>query len=60
MIGGGFEDGSFGGSWVHGAAAIGGPQNSSWADHAVVLDMPYTGSWSALLGFKYTPVHKNR
>ena len=60
VIGGGFEDGSFGGSWVHGAAAIGGPQNSSWADHAVVLDMPYTGSWSALLGFKYTPVHKNR
>ena len=60
VIGGGFEDGSFGGSWVHGAALIGGPQNSSWADHAVVLDMPYTGAWSALLGFKYTPVHKNR
>ena len=60
VIEGGFEGGSFGGSWVHGASAIGGPQNPSWADHAVVLDMPHTGTWSALLGFKYTPVHKNR
>jgi uncharacterized repeat protein (TIGR01451 family) len=60
VIEGGFEGGSFGGSWVHGAAMINGPQNPSWADHAVVLDMPYTGTWSALLGYKYTPVYKNR
>ncbi len=60
VIEGGFEGGSFGGSWVHGASAIGGPENSSWADHAVVLDMPYTGTWSALLGYKYAPVRKDR
>ncbi|MCK4548790.1 MAG: hypothetical protein KAU49_01425, partial [Candidatus Krumholzibacteria bacterium] len=60
VIEGGFEGGSFGGSWVHGAASVGGTQNPAWADHAVVLDMPYTGTWSALLGYKYAPVRKNR
>jgi len=60
VIEGGFEGGAFGGPWVHGAASVNGTQNSSWADHAVVLDMPYTGTWSALLGYKYTPVRKDR
>jgi uncharacterized repeat protein (TIGR01451 family) len=57
---GGFEGGSFGAGWVHGAARTNGNENPSLADHAVVLDVPYTGTWSALLGYKYTSVGKNR
>ena len=60
VLGGGFETGSFDAAWTHGASSLGGNQNPSWADHAVVADLPYTGIWSALLGYKYTAVGKDR
>ncbi len=60
VIEGGFEGGSFGAGWVHGAARLNGNENALWADHDVVLDLPYTGTWSALLGYKYTAVAKDR
>ncbi|MCX5754065.1 MAG: hypothetical protein NTW97_10570 [Candidatus Krumholzibacteria bacterium] len=56
---GGFESGSFTG-WTHGAGNTGGQYNNAWADHAVVLDNPFAGSYSALLGFKYTAQRANR
>ncbi len=56
---GGFESGSFTG-WIHGAGNTSGQYNSAWADHAVVLDYPFSGSYSALLGFKYTAQRANR
>jgi uncharacterized repeat protein (TIGR01451 family) len=58
--GGGFEDGDFHSAWTHGAGSIYGGTNPTWADHDVVLDLPYTGNYSALLGFKYTPQRRNR
>jgi uncharacterized repeat protein (TIGR01451 family) len=54
VVNGGFEDGDFGSAWVHGAYQ-GGNNNPNNADHIVVLDLPYSGNYSALLGFKYTP-----
>ncbi|MDD4856525.1 MAG: NEW3 domain-containing protein [Candidatus Krumholzibacteria bacterium] len=56
---GGFEAGAFTG-WVNGAGNTSGQYNSSWADHTVVLDCPFAGSYSALLGFKYTAQRANR
>lgn len=58
--GGDFESGGFPAGWVHGAGRIGGGQNPSWADHAVIMDLPFGGNYSALLGFKYTPQRKDR
>jgi uncharacterized repeat protein (TIGR01451 family) len=55
---GGFESGDFGPTWVHGAY-FGGTNNPNNADHVVVLDLPYSGNYSALLGFKYTPQLRN-
>ncbi len=52
VVNGGFETGSFGTSWVHGARR-GNTQNTTYADHLVALDLPYAGNYSALLGFKY-------
>ncbi len=52
IVNGGFETGSFGASWVNGAR-INNAQNTNAADHLVTLDLPYSGSYSALLGFKY-------
>lgn len=61
VVNGGFETGSFSGGWVHGAGQIqSGQINPAWADHRVVLDLPQSGAWSALIGFKYTPVRGNR
>jgi len=57
---GGFESGTFGGYWVDGARDLFGRSNPLWADHAVSLDMPYSGNYSALLGFKYTGQRRNR
>ncbi len=54
IVNGSFETGSFNGGWVHGAGNTSGQYNPAWADHAVVLDCPYSGNYSALLGFKYT------
>jgi uncharacterized repeat protein (TIGR01451 family) len=56
---GGFETGGFTG-WIHGAGNTSGNTNPSWADHLVVLDCPFSGSYSALLGFKYTNPRANR
>ncbi len=53
VVDGGFETGSFGTAWVHGAFR-GTTNNATYADHAVKLDLPYAGNYSALLGFKYT------
>jgi uncharacterized repeat protein (TIGR01451 family) len=50
---GGFETGDFGTSWTHGAFRK-NKQNPSLADHSVETDLPFTGNYSALLGFKYT------
>jgi uncharacterized repeat protein (TIGR01451 family) len=52
VVNGGFETGSFGTAWVHGAYR-GSTTTSTIADHAVVPDLPYAGNYSALLGFKY-------
>lgn len=60
VLGGGFETGTFDAAWTHGASNTGGNWNPSWADHAVVPDLPYTGAWSALLGYKYTSPGRNR
>ena len=54
-----FETGSFTG-WTNGAGNTGGQYNNAWADHAVVLDNPFAGSYSALLGFKYVAQRANR
>jgi uncharacterized repeat protein (TIGR01451 family) len=59
VVNGGFETGSFTG-WTHGAGNTSGNTNPSWADHVVNLDCPYAGSYSALLGFKYTNPRANR
>ena len=50
---GSFETGTFGSYWVHGAY-LKNRQGSSYADHVVLPDLPYSGNYSALLGFKYT------
>jgi uncharacterized repeat protein (TIGR01451 family) len=50
---GSFETGSFGTYWTHGAYR-GSVYNPALADHIVVPDLPYTGSYSARLGFKYS------
>ncbi len=52
IVNGGFETGSFGASWINGAR-INNNQNPNAADHLVTLDLPYSGNYSALLGFKY-------
>jgi len=58
---GGFETGSFAGGWVDGAGQIqSGTGDPRWADHAVLLDLPRGGNYSALIGFKYAPVRGNR
>jgi uncharacterized repeat protein (TIGR01451 family) len=56
---GGFETGSFT-AWVHGAGNTSGNTNPLWADHLVALDCSFSGSYSALLGFKYTTQSANR
>ncbi len=57
---GGFETGSFSGGWVHGAGSIvGGSTDQSFADHIVVLDLPRSGDYSALIGFKYAQPRAN-
>ncbi|MFH1754712.1 MAG: hypothetical protein ABIA59_03315, partial [Candidatus Latescibacterota bacterium] len=58
VLNGGFEAGDFGAAWVHGAYR-GINQDPTLADHAVVLDLPYSGNYSALLGFKYTTQRSN-
>ena len=55
---GSFETGDFGPYWVHGAFR-GTNFNPALADHLVVPDMPYTGSFSARLGFKYSRERKS-
>jgi len=60
LSGGGFESGSFSAGWVHNAGNLSGNTNPSWADHIVVPDLPYSGNYSALLGFKYTEERRNR
>ncbi len=60
VVNGTFETGSFGSSWVHSGANSTGGTNPSWADHLVVIDLPYNGNYSALLGFKYTAQRANR
>jgi len=52
VVNGDFETGNFGPTWVHGAFR-GGNNNPNLADHVVNLDMPFAGTYSALLGFKY-------
>jgi uncharacterized repeat protein (TIGR01451 family) len=52
VVNGGFETGAFGSAWVHGAFR-GGNNNPNLADHVVLPDLPYSGNYSALLGFKY-------
>ncbi len=51
IMNGSFETGDFGPYWVHGAYR-GNNYNPSFADHIVVPDMPYTGSYSTRIGFK--------
>ena len=61
VAGGGFEEGAFGPQWVHGAKltqGMGG--NPDWADHEVLMDLSFEGSYSALLGFKFTAPKKDR
>jgi len=58
IINGGFETGGFGPAWQHGAYR-GGNTNPNLADHIVAADLPYAGSYSALLGFKYTTQRRN-
>ncbi len=58
--GGGFETGSFVSPWVDGAALSNGQLGPNFADHVVALDLPYSGNWSALIGFKYTAQIGNR
>ena len=60
VLNGGFESGGFSGGWVDGAGSVTGPLNPNWADHLVSLDMPATGNYSALLGFKYTEPQQHR
>jgi uncharacterized repeat protein (TIGR01451 family) len=60
VIDGGFETGGFSQGWVDGAGSVMGPLNPNWADHLVSLDMPLTGKYSALLGFKYTNPQQHR
>jgi uncharacterized repeat protein (TIGR01451 family) len=55
---GSFETGDFGPYWVHGAYR-GSVYNPSLADHIVVPDLPYTGSYSARLGFKFSRERKS-
>ena len=58
---GGFETGNFSGGWVDGAGQLqSGQTDPRWADHMVVLDLPYSGSYSALIGFKYAQMRGNR
>jgi uncharacterized repeat protein (TIGR01451 family) len=58
--GGGFETGSFVSPWVDGAARSNGQIRNNFADHVVALDLPYSGNWSALIGFKYTAQRSDR
>jgi len=58
--GGGFESGGFAAAWVHSGGNYFGRTNPAWADHDVVLDLPFSGNYSALLGFKYTEQRRNR
>jgi len=60
VMNGDFEAGDFSGGWVDGAGSAMGPLNPDWADHLVSLDMPATGNYSALLGFKYTEPQRHR
>ncbi len=55
---GSFETGSFGVYWVHGAYR-GNQFNPDLADHVVVPDLPFTGSYSARLGFKFSKERKS-
>ena len=58
---GGFETGSFSGGWVDGAGQLSsGQTNPAWADHLVALDLPASGDYSALIGFKYAQIRGNR
>ena len=57
---GGFETGSFGTSWINGAGQLPNRSDPTYADHAVVLDLPFSGNYAALLGFKYTAQRRSR
>lgn len=58
---GGFETGSFSSGWVDGAGQLSsGQTNPAWADHIVALDLPCSGNYSALIGFKYAQIRGNR
>lgn len=50
---GSFETGDFGPYWVHGAYRK-NTYNPMFADHVVAPDMPFSGNYSARLGFKYS------
>jgi hypothetical protein len=52
IVNGSFDTGAFGPAWVHGAYR-GGNTNPGLADHVVVPDLPFSGNYSALVGFKY-------
>ena len=60
VLNGDFEAGDFSSGWVDGAGSVMGPLNPNWADHVVLLDMPATGNYSALIGFKYTHPQQHR
>jgi uncharacterized repeat protein (TIGR01451 family) len=55
---GSFETGDFGPYWIHGAYR-GNNTNPDLADHVVVPDLPFTGYYSARLGFKYSRERKS-
>jgi len=59
VVNGSFETGTFA-SWTNSAGNTSGQYNTAWADHQIVLDYPFSGSYSALLGFKYTAQAANR
>ena len=58
VVDGSFESGTFASAWRHGAFR-GNNSNPNLADHAVVLDLPRSGNYAALLGFKYTRQRAN-
>jgi hypothetical protein len=58
VVNGDLETGDFGPTWVHGAYR-GNDFNPDYADHIVLLDQPYSGNYSALLGFKHTGPRKD-
>jgi len=58
IVNGTFETGALSPAWQHGAYR-GNNTNPNLADHGAFLDLPYSGNYSALLGFKYTAQRRN-